>query len=428
MPIPYEIVFAAFAFFLGACIGSFLNVCIYRMPRDLSVNEPRRSFCPSCKYQIPWWNNLPLISWLSLRGKCGNCGAKIAFRYFGVELLTALLFLAVWLRLGPDFFYVVVSQWVLLALLIAATFIDFEHFIIPDEITWGGAVAGIMVNLLLAPLAFSPGDLAQWFAAISGFALIGIGTVVGLAVGGPLKNMRSPGKFALSVLVSVVAALAVEALLRGNAAFNSTLQSVIGALAGYFLVWGIVEGGKLAFGKKRVVLEKPEHFIWTRHGEDADFVCGDEKQLWSDFFARLTDRLLMKCPEITVTGYQFKNVDVEFHYNRARIGDREWQLDQLDEIKGTVTEITIPREAMGFGDVKFMACIGAFLGWQGVLFTLVAASSIGAVIGLVAIAIGRREWSAKIPFGPYLSLGAVLWMFYGPQVVAWYWSYTHPEI
>ena len=95
LPAYYEFVFAAFAFILGSAIGSFLNVCIYRMPLDLSVNEPKRSFCPSCKYQIPWYRNLPLISWLALRGKCANCGTKISFRYFGVELLTGLLFLAV---------------------------------------------------------------------------------------------------------------------------------------------------------------------------------------------------------------------------------------------------------------------------------------------------------------------------------------------
>src|SRR6266851_2231311 len=96
--LPYEYLFAAFAFVLGACIGSFLNVCIYRMPLGLSVNEPKRSFCPHCKNPISWRHNLPLISWLWLRGKCAKCGAPIAFRYFGVELLTAALFLAVWLR------------------------------------------------------------------------------------------------------------------------------------------------------------------------------------------------------------------------------------------------------------------------------------------------------------------------------------------
>ena len=84
----YEILFATTAFVLGSCIGSFLNVCIYRMPRGLKVNEPARSFCPSCKYAIPFYNNIPLVTWLVLRGKCANCGSRISFRYFGVELLT----------------------------------------------------------------------------------------------------------------------------------------------------------------------------------------------------------------------------------------------------------------------------------------------------------------------------------------------------
>ena len=89
----YEFLFGAFAIVLGAAVGSFLNVCIYRWPVDLSINKPRRSFCPNCKQPIPWHQNLPLISWLFLRGRCANCGAKIAFRYFAVELVTALLFL-----------------------------------------------------------------------------------------------------------------------------------------------------------------------------------------------------------------------------------------------------------------------------------------------------------------------------------------------
>ncbi|MGH8525718.1 MAG: prepilin peptidase, partial [Gammaproteobacteria bacterium] len=106
----YDFLFRAFAFILGAAVGSFLNVSIYRLPVDLSVNKPRRSFCPACKTPIPWHQNLPLISWLLLRGRCANCGSKIAFRYFAVELLTALLFLAIWQSFPCQ---VAIAYWVL---------------------------------------------------------------------------------------------------------------------------------------------------------------------------------------------------------------------------------------------------------------------------------------------------------------------------
>ena len=155
----YQALFATFAFVLGASIGSFLNVCIYRMPLDISVSEPRRSFCPHCKYQIPWHSNLPLITWIVQRGKCRNCGAPISVRYLLVELLTGLLFLGVWWRIAQIFGGVSPGSWVLafplftfVALLVVATFIDFEHFIIPDEITWGGAAIGLAFSAALPVL------------------------------------------------------------------------------------------------------------------------------------------------------------------------------------------------------------------------------------------------------------------------------------
>jgi leader peptidase (prepilin peptidase)/N-methyltransferase len=157
----YRWLFATFAFVLGAAVGSFLNVVIYRLPLDLSVNEPRRSFCPSCKKPIPWHQNLPLLSWLHLRGRCANCGSRIAFRYFAVELLTALMFLAVWLRFPWD---IAIAYWVLVSLLIAATFIDFEHFIIPDEITWGGVAAGLIACLIVPELM---GIDQRWVALLT---------------------------------------------------------------------------------------------------------------------------------------------------------------------------------------------------------------------------------------------------------------------
>src|SRR2546423_472461 len=145
----YAFFFSAIAFALGAVVGSFLNVCIYRLPRDLSVNKPRRSFCPACRKEIPWFHNLPLLSWLFLRGHCANCGAKIPFRYFLVELITALLFFAVW-RTFP--WQLALAYWVFVALLIVATFVDFEHFIIPDEITLGGIAAGLVASAIVPAL------------------------------------------------------------------------------------------------------------------------------------------------------------------------------------------------------------------------------------------------------------------------------------
>ena len=86
-------------FVLGCIVGSFLNVCIYRLPLGMSIVTPP-SHCPHCKYSIPWYLNIPLVTWLALRGRCKNCGAPISPRYFIVELLTGLAFLGCWLKFG----------------------------------------------------------------------------------------------------------------------------------------------------------------------------------------------------------------------------------------------------------------------------------------------------------------------------------------
>lgn len=88
---PHATVLAVFAVVLGAIVGSFLNACIHRMPRNVPLGNPRRSFCPACERTIPWYYNLPIVSWLWLRGRCAYCGAGISVRYWIVELLTAAL-------------------------------------------------------------------------------------------------------------------------------------------------------------------------------------------------------------------------------------------------------------------------------------------------------------------------------------------------
>ncbi len=356
------LLFDIFAFLLGACIGSFLNVVIYRLPRDLSVNQPRRSFCPECKQQIPWHRNLPLVSWLALRGRCAHCGARIAFRYFAVELLTALLFLIIWRSFSPA---LALAYGIFIALVIAATFIDFEHYIIPDEITLGGTVAGILATLIVPQL---------------------MGT-----------DQR------------------VRALILSAAA----------AALGYVLLWLVLEGGKLVFGKKRVRFDQPKPFSWRRRGDEADFVVGEDTSLWSEYFARETDLLLLHCALADIGERTFLNSVLRFHYNRLEVSGEKFELDRLDEIRGTVSEIQIPREAMGRGDLKFLACIGAFLGWKAVLFSLFAGSLYGSIIGLITLVFGERVWSLRLPFGPYLALGAVTWMFWGDRLVAWYGTLLH---
>jgi leader peptidase (prepilin peptidase)/N-methyltransferase len=353
----YELIFRGFAFVLGAAIGSFLNVCIYRLPRDLSINQPRRSFCPSCKKPIPWQQNLPLLSWLLLRGKCANCGSKIAFRYFAVELLTALLFLAIWLAFPWP---ITLVYWIFVSLLIAATFIDFEHFIIPDEITIGGTVAGLLASIVLPALM---GEESRW---------------------------------------------------------RALAQSLGAAVLGYVLLWIVLEAGKKAFGKKRIRLKAPTQFSWVRDGDDAEFVVGEERGLWSDHFARENDLMLLHCSEAQVDTRRFESPILNLHYNRLSIGEESFPLDRVDRISGVVHELQIPREAMGRGDLKFLAAIGAFLGWPAVLCSIFAGSLAGSVVGLTSMLLGRREWSAKIPFGPYLALGALVWMFFGARLVAWY--------
>jgi len=359
----YEVLFGAFAFVLGAVVGSFLNVCIYRWPVELSINRPRRSFCPNCKQPIPWQHNLPLISWLVLRGRCANCGAKISFRYFAVELVTALLFLAIWESFSSQ---VAIAYWVFVSFLIIGTFIDFEHFIIPDRVTIGGVIAGV---------AFS---------------------------------------------------VAVPALMGTNSRIAAGLRALLAAALGYVILLIVLEAGKIAFGRKRIRFDAPTPFTWTKRGDDADFVVGAEESLWSDYFAREKDRLLLTCDEVRIDHHAYGNVTLDFRYDRITAEGHVMMLDDVTQISGVARELVIPREAMGRGDLKFLAAIGAFLGWRAVLFSLFAGSLLGSVVGLITLVVGKPVWSAKLPFGPYLAFGAVTWMFFGEIFLRWYTMLLSP--
>ena len=138
---------------LGACVGSFLNVCIYRIPKGESIVRPG-SHC-GCGQPIAWHDNIPVLSWLILRGRARCCGRAFSFRYPAVELLTAALFLACWLEFPPG---KAVAGMVLCSIALCALFIDLDHMIIPDAFTIGGAAAGILLSLLLPALHGQAGD------------------------------------------------------------------------------------------------------------------------------------------------------------------------------------------------------------------------------------------------------------------------------
>jgi leader peptidase (prepilin peptidase)/N-methyltransferase len=359
----YQFLFRAFALVLGAAVGSFLNVCIYRWPVDLSINKPRRSFCPACGKPIPWHQNLPLISWILLRGRCANCGAKISFRYFAVELLTALLFLAIWQSFP---WQAAIAYWIFASFLIVGTFIDFEHFIIPDRVTIGGVLAG------------------------------------------------------------VVCSVTVPALMGADSPLAAGVRALLAAALGYVILLIVLEAGKIAFGRKRIQFDAPTPFTWTKRGDDADFVVGTEESLWSDHFAREKDRLVLECDESRIDNHTYGNVTLDFRYDRVAVPGNVLMLDDVTQISGVARELVIPREAMGRGDLKFLAAIGAFLGWRAVLFSLFAGSLLGSIVGLITLVAGKRVWSAKLPFGPYLAFGAVTWMFFGDIFLRWYGTLLSP--
>ena len=145
-----------FSFWFGACVASFLNVVIWRLPRGESIVSPP-SHCPKCGSPIRWWQNIPILSWLALRGRCANCRAPISPRYILVELLGGVLFFAAFAHVGSMEWDMHASRWLALsvwwiwiALMIVGSFIDFDHKLLPDFVTVGGMVLGVIQSVVVA--------------------------------------------------------------------------------------------------------------------------------------------------------------------------------------------------------------------------------------------------------------------------------------
>lgn len=345
---------SAIVFVFGCMVGSFLNVCIYRMPLGKSVITPA-SHCPYCGYSIPFYLNVPLVTWLMLRGQCANCRAPISVRYFLVELLTGLMFLATWLAHGRQSAAVALVYCLVMAGLIVASFIDIEHFIIPDEITFGGMVTGFVCSSI------------------------------------------------------------VPALHHATKVTDSLRASFFGILIGGLVVQAVRLAGKLAFGREKIDLTGETKVVFT----ETALVLPDREVKYEDMFGKKTDTIRFHARRLELLDRCYADVPVALSPIKLRIGKDEFDPELTPYMEALTDKMVLPREAMGFGDVTFMGAIGAFLGWKATIFSLMAASLFGTLVSGTLILLGKRERSAHIPFGPYIAAGAVLWMFAGPAVLNW---------
>ncbi len=257
---------ACWVFALGLVVGSFLNVCICRIPHDLSVVRPG-SACPKCHHPISWFDNIPVVSYLCLGRKCRHCHEPISARYALVEMLTALIFVAVYFSFSAQFGWMILG-WALAAALIVCTFIDFEHFIIPDEITLPGMGLGLLLHFAFSKALGLYPHAGHWGSLLwaSVGALAGGGSLWLVAVVGE----KAYGKEVMGMgdvkLMGMVGAL----LGWKSALFAIFLGSLAGSVVGIFLVitkksqWQsrIPFGPYLSLGSLATMLVGQRLFAW----------------------------------------------------------------------------------------------------------------------------------------------------------------------
>jgi leader peptidase (prepilin peptidase)/N-methyltransferase len=295
------------------------------------------------------------VTWLYLRGKCSNCGAPISIRYFLVELLTGLLFMACWLTFGHQSGWLALIYAGFLAGLITATFIDFEHYIIPDEITIGGLAVGYLCSFF------------------------------------------------------------VPALQRETTLAGAMQASLLGMAAGAGVIYLVLRAGKLAFGKSRLRFNGETKIVFS----ETAVHLPDQAIPYDDVFYRPSDTITLRARTVELVDRCYQNAVIRLSPSRLRIGTEEFDPEKVPCLEAVGSELVLPREAMGLGDVKFMAAIGAFLGWQAVVFSLVISSFIGSLVGITPLLLGKRPKS-RLPYGPYIAMAATIWIFFGPQMVGWY--------
>lgn len=352
--LPFSFIIATFTL-VGACIGSFLNVAIYRLPLGLSVNYPRRSFCPCCKTPIKWFHNIPLLSWCLLKGKCASCHAPISVRYVVIEALTALLFGAIAYCYAEQslLWTALLCLWTAGALVISC--IDAEHMLVFPRHTIYFAIIGCLTFTLFP---WDP-SLEDW----------------------PWYEL--------------------------------TALSLLGAVVGFVIIRLVIELGKLLFGT--ITKNYPEAGHWelkepTTETEDLQLLLPDGALNWGELFSRASDRADFTHATLCIDGQLIEGD--HFSISADKIIDASGTAHLISEItsaSGTVKNLKANREAMGYGDAWILLMVGATLGWEGSIFCLLLGSLMGILVGIIA----RIGFSRPLPFGPCLLGAAIIWMLGG---------------
>jgi leader peptidase (prepilin peptidase) / N-methyltransferase len=194
---------------------------------------------------------------------------------------------------------------------------------------------------------------------------------------------------------------------------GSMIQSLLGLAVGAGMIYGILRLGKLLFGQQRIELPSETKIIFT----ETSVHLPDQEIPYEDLFYRRSDVITLQARTVELADRCYKNVLVRLMPETLFIGDEKLNPEDVPHLEAVSSEIVLPREAMGFGDVKFMGAIGAFLGWNATLFSLMVSSIIGAIVGVTLIVSGKREWSARLPYGPYIAAAAVIWIFGGEALL-----------
>lgn len=368
-PIAYNdpallIVISLFVFWIGCCIGSFLNVCVWRIPRNESLSVPS-SHCPSCNYSIPLWLNIPLVSWLFLRGKCYNCKAKITVRYFIVELMTGLLFLGAWFILTDSLYrFELLPGWLTLtALLICCGVVDFEKRIIPNKVTYFGMSVGLILSMVYP--ALQGGADYQNFLKLQGTVFLPI-----LQQQFGLTNYDFSGSW-----------------MWGG------FSAVLGILVGYCVVALFIEFGKILFGRYIVKVKSSVKISIEKNV----VTIGDEAYNLDTIFSRKSDQIKV----------WLDNDDGLLVISETAVTIDGQDVSELTVKNARTKQWSIPCEVMGYGDAKMLAMCGAFLGPESI-FMILAVSSILAMALFLPYSLIRRNFHFEIPFGVFIAIGAYL--------------------